>query len=116
MAHLFYNTLGNKAFHEVDGTPNQAGWGLTNTGPLTGLHSSYNWSETPLPSDLNGGLDLAWGFDFNNGNQGDGVQTAFAYALAVHDGDIGAVPIPATIWLFGSGLLGLIGAARRRVR
>jgi hypothetical protein len=28
--------------------------------------------------------------------------------------NIGAVPIPAAIWLFGSGLLGLIGIARRR--
>jgi len=25
------------------------------------------------------------------------------------------VPAPAAVWLFGSGLLGLIGAARRRV-
>ena len=28
----------------------------------------------------------------------------------------GAVPIPAALWLFGSGLLGLIGVARRKVR
>ena len=27
-----------------------------------------------------------------------------------------AVPVPAAIWLFGSGLLGLIGVARRKVR
>jgi len=25
------------------------------------------------------------------------------------------VPIPAAVWLFGSGLLGLIGIARRRI-
>jgi len=29
-------------------------------------------------------------------------------------GTLSAVPIPATIWLFGSGLLGLIGIARRK--
>jgi hypothetical protein len=28
---------------------------------------------------------------------------------------IGAVPVPAAIWLFGSGLLGLVGVARRKV-
>ena len=28
--------------------------------------------------------------------------------------DISAIPVPATVWLFGSGLLGLIGIARRR--
>jgi hypothetical protein len=27
---------------------------------------------------------------------------------------VGAVPIPAAVWLFGSGLLGLVGIARRR--
>ena len=29
-------------------------------------------------------------------------------------GNIGAVPVPAAAWLFGSGLLGLIGVARRK--
>lgn len=29
--------------------------------------------------------------------------------------DIAAVPVPAAVWLFGSGLLGLVGIARRRV-
>ena len=29
---------------------------------------------------------------------------------------VSAVPIPAAVWLFGSGLLGLIGVARRKVR
>ena len=35
-------------------------------------------------------------------------------AWAVHDGDIGTVPVPAAVWLFGSGLLGLIGITRRK--
>ena len=30
--------------------------------------------------------------------------------------EISAVPIPAAVWLFGSGLLGLIGVARRKTR
>ena len=36
------------------------------------------------------------------------------FVWAVHDGDIGAVPIPAAVWLFGSGLIGLVGVARRK--
>ena len=31
-------------------------------------------------------------------------------------GTISAVPVPAAVWLFGSGLLGLIGLARRKAR
>jgi hypothetical protein len=30
------------------------------------------------------------------------------------EGTIAAVPVPAAVWLFGSGLLGLVGVARRR--
>ena len=28
--------------------------------------------------------------------------------------EVSAVPVPAAVWLFGSGLLGLVGVARRR--
>ena len=37
-----------------------------------------------------------------------------AGAWAVQSGDVGAVPVPAAVWLFGSGLLGLVGVARRK--
>jgi len=36
-------------------------------------------------------------------------------AMAVHVGDVAPVPIPAAGWLLGSGLLGLVGVARRKV-
>ena len=28
--------------------------------------------------------------------------------------EVSAIPVPAAVWLFGSGLLGLVGVARRR--
>ena len=31
------------------------------------------------------------------------------------EGTVSAVPVPAAVWLFGSGLIGLIGAARRKI-
>lgn len=37
-----------------------------------------------------------------------------SYALHL-EGTISAVPVPVAMWLFGSGLLGLIGVARRNV-
>jgi hypothetical protein len=30
--------------------------------------------------------------------------------------DVAAIPVPAAVWLFGSGLIGLVGVARRKVR
>ena len=36
-----------------------------------------------------------------------------AYSLSL-EGTVSAVPVPAAVWLFGSGLLGLVGVARRK--
>ena len=56
----------------------------------------------------------AIGFVFSSGAQNDFWQRNDFFAWAVHDGDIGAVPIPATVWLFGTGIIGLIGFSKRR--
>jgi len=44
---------------------------------------------------------------------------ANSYTVNFSDGsvleiDVSVIPVPATVWLFGSGLLGLVGIARRR--
>ena len=45
------------------------------------------------------------------------VQLSFGTAAeTVCSPNCSAVPIPAAVWLFGSGLLGLVGIARRRIR
>ena len=52
-------------------------------------------------------LSFTLGFDFpQNGN---------ATAVSTDVLNIEAVPVPAAVWLFGSGLIGLVGVARRRV-
>ncbi len=38
-----------------------------------------------------------------------------AFRVSAQDG-VPAVPVPAAVWLFGSGLAGLLGAARRKAR
>jgi len=36
------------------------------------------------------------------------------FSLLVRDSEVSAVPLPAAVWLFSSGLIGLIGLARRK--
>jgi hypothetical protein len=119
MAHLFYATLGNKAYYSTTGTAAQPGWGLTNTGPFA-LQAGYYWSATEYAP----GTGDAWFFHFNYGNQVYFPKANEVPAWAVHSGDVGApsdlgastVPVPATLWLFGSGLIGLLGMSRKRRR
>ena len=43
MASLFYDTLGNLAYYDTAGNPNQPGWGFSNTGPFSVVQGGY-WS------------------------------------------------------------------------
>jgi len=43
---------------------------------------------------------------------GNGAGSFFNYSL--DNVTVGAVPIPATVWVFGSGLIGLIGLVIRK--
>ena len=74
--------------------------------------------KTPLdtPSDLSGvsgSVSLASGGTVNISGSSSGVVVAIADTFS-NPVATPAVPVPAAAWLFGSGLLGLGGAARRR--
>ena len=113
MGHLYYTELKNAA-----GEP------LANTGPVSYLYSYVYWSGTEN-AGLGDATDYAWGFDFRDGFQGHGYgkYSTYAYALAVHSGDVGTpvlppaptVPLPGTLLLLGPGLVGL-AAVRRRLK
>jgi len=98
MGNLFYNVLGNTAGF------------LTNAGPFSNIHSGLYWSAT----DYALVTDLAWGFGMGDGYQDPSFKTYNNHAWAVHSGDVSAVPIPPSVFLFGSGLIGLIGFVRRK--
>jgi hypothetical protein len=112
MAHMFYVTLGDKAYYNTSGVGPQVGWGLTNAGPFSNVQYNFYWSATEYAPNTS----LAWIFNFSNGNQNYNYKTVNYYAWAVHAGDVGAVPVPAAVWLFGSGLIGLVGLGRQRRR
>lgn len=112
MAHLFYEVLGNKAYYDATGAGPQTGWGLTNVGPFANLMSASYWSDSEYAFNTN----YAWGFYFNDGTQFVGAKTANGfYALAVHQGDVAAIPEPGT-WAMLLAGLGLVGAATKRRR
>ncbi|MHB8744172.1 MAG: Lcl domain-containing protein [Sulfuricaulis sp.] len=110
LAHMFYTTLGNKGYFDASGNP-QAVYGLTNTGPFSNVQSNFYWSATEYPN-----TNEAWGVNSFNGYQYPSGKATNLYAWAVHTGDVGAsaVPVPAAVWLFSSGLLGLIGVSSKR--
>ncbi len=109
LASMFYDTLGNLGQFDTSGN-SQSDYGLTNTGPFTNLVGVDYWFGLEYPLDT----DQAWRFSFGNGLQNNLGKDNGKLAWAVRSGDVAPVPIPATVWLFGSGLIGLLGLARRR--
>ena len=105
MGHLFYNELGGVAGKSITTTHN------ANYNLFHNVVSNYYWSGTEFAPNSIG----AWNFDMFNGYQILGNKNDGTFALAVRPGDVPAVPVPAAAWLMGSGLLGLIGVARRKV-
>lgn len=114
MGHMYYVTLGNLGFCIPNGGGSstscntQSGVGLSNTGPFSNVQVGEYWSGSVL------GSSNAWLFGFGLGSQIDDVQSGNSFAWAVYSGDVSAVPVPAAVWLFCSGLMGLLGIARRK--
>ena len=115
MAHLFYQSLGNKAFVTPGtGVPEQPGWGLVNTGPFINLQPYDYWSGTPFAPDTR----YAWYFSTTGGFQGFEGGIFDLYAVAVRPGDVTAavtpIPEPGTWALMLLGLAAVAAAVRRK--
>lgn len=116
------------------GGPSSLGWGVvdcsgsemghlfyTEQASTSGLFNisggEYYWSGTECGSNCayaffwggpGGGAQGTWTKDLNPH------PASSVLAWAVRSGDVAAVPVPVAGWLFGSGLMGLLGLARRR--
>lgn len=71
-------------------------------------------------TDLLGSLLAPGSFQFNATTPGNYFVSFFGFAdvsapgLGQYGIEISQVPVPAAVWLFGSGLIGLIGISRRK--
>ena len=107
--------LGHIYYDELGGTPNNSiqSSGDPDLGLFQNLDGGYIWSNA-YPFSPN----FAWAFYFGGGSggyQSNEVKEVREFRVwAVRSGGISTVPVPATVWLFGSGLIGLIGMAKRK--
>jgi len=114
MGNMFYNVLGGVAGTSISVTHN------ANYDLFTDIQDYRYWSATEymyVDGQAYDG-DKAYYFRFGSGGtsgqQDYGVLTSPYNVWAVHSGDVSLVPVPAAVWLFGSGLIGLVVVARRK--
>jgi hypothetical protein len=107
MGGLFYNQLGGAAMTDI-ATKHNANYDL-----FTNVQSYVYWSGSEYTPNSNSAWTFATstGYQHYIGNKGNQF-----YAWAVRSGDVAAVPVPAAVWLFGSGLIGLLSFTRRKTK
>ncbi len=116
LASLWYDTLGNKGFFNSSGQRSSGFYtNKNNWSPFINfdVRSTLNLFWTGVENST--ATYQAWYFNGYLGMQAaNNFKTNQLLAWAVHSGDVSAVPLPASAWLFGSGLLGLIGLVKRK--
>lgn len=106
LGHLFYNELGGVMGTRISAHHN------ANYALFPSIQNQQYWSGTEYAPDTS----RAYIFNFVFGLSAEVHKSVGGvHAWAVRDGDVAAVPVPepATVWLLGSGLVSLIGVARR---
>lgn len=98
LGHLFYIDLGVAAGNPITSSIS------SNLDFFSNLQGVTYWLGTSYAIDPT----HAWDFDMNDGSQDPSNKTKPHYVWAVHDGDIAAVPVPSAVWLFVTGLVGLL--------
>ena len=92
---------------------------------FNGAAASFNLGSGSWGTNPDGIAEITCNVDCSNGDTYSLIYTATVpgdepngFANLTYDlyltGTVSAVPVPAAVWLFGSGLIGLIGIARRK--
>ncbi len=84
-------------------------------GLLTGTFSDLTVLDFGGGEGTFGGDVIYTGGSLQGSLTGGRIEGGFSgYAAVAKLGEVSVVPVPAAVWLFGSGLLGLVGVARRK--
>ena len=89
---------------------NPGDWTATNESLATLNLTGSDWFRLAISTDLG----VTWSEDTSFSPAGTDIINITFQDGTVLSVDIKAVPVPPAVWLFGSGLLGLVGIARRR--
>ena len=111
IGNLYYNLLGGVSGGGSDASITNTH--NTNYDLFSNVQANWYWTGTENPLNTYS----ASAFTMYGGYLDDIAHKASSkHAWAVQSGDVGvsAVPVPAAAWLFGSGLVGLIGVASRK--
>lgn len=116
LAHLFYGDFANKGLVDANGNQ-QLDHGLVDDAAnpndeslFKNIQADYYWFGTSYPGSAD-----AWSFRMSTGEQRYHSKIGAMHAWAVRDGDVAAVPLPGTVWLFGSALVGMVFSKRKSV-
>jgi hypothetical protein len=106
------NELGYMFYHNLGGTFGQPI--LSSGDPDLALFPTLQPYDYWSGSGVFGAI--AWGLAFANGTLFSLPPELVIDSWAVHEGNVGipVVPVPAAAWLFASGLLALVGMARKK--
>lgn len=109
-AHVYHVALGNLSRYDPAEQARGAEAGLTNTGSFLGLQAGGYWLADAMDAEA------AWRFDTYDGVQDVTFKDIPFHAIAVRDGDVLAVPEPASMHMALAGVvaLGWLMIRRRR--
>ena len=125
LSYMYYVNLGLKGYNDTagniqsdygifgNGTTNgvdDSNWRQNNVGLVRNLQSYVYWSGSEYPTVPGFALIL----QYLNGYQAFIIKDAQLSAWAVRPGDVAPVPVPGAVWLFGSGLVGLLSFHRKK--